>query len=71
MSTLNLAFGLPNVSSTNGVCASYDIVKQHQYPFPKEKYLCASTSLESVHNDLISFPNHFFRASVITKKLII
>lgn len=47
--------GLPKFSCINGVCIYCVIGKQRQDPFPKGKSLHATTRLELVHSDLISF----------------
>jgi hypothetical protein len=60
LSTQNLVLGLPKVSCTDGVCLGCVLGKQHQDPFPKGKALHATTPLELVHSDLMSFPTHSF-----------
>jgi hypothetical protein len=60
LSTQNLVLGLPKVSCTDGVCPGCVLGKQHQDPFPKGKALHATTPLELVHSDLMSFPTHSF-----------
>ena len=53
-------FALPKVSCTKGVCLGFVLGKQHQDPFPKGKASYATTPLELVHSDLMSFPTHSF-----------
>ena len=60
LSTQKLVLGLPKVSCTDGVCSGCVLGKQHQDPFPKGKAWRATTPLELVHNDLMSFPTCSF-----------
>ena len=52
--------GLPKVSCTDGVCPGCVLGKQHQDPFPKGKAWRATTPLELVHSNLMSFPTRSF-----------
>jgi hypothetical protein len=60
LSTQKLVLGLPKVSCTDGVCPGCVLGKQHQDPFPKGKAWRATTPLELVHSDLMSFPTRSF-----------
>lgn len=55
MFTQNLVSNLPKVSHIDEVSAGFTLGKQHQDPFPKEKYLREMTPLELVHSDLMNF----------------
>jgi hypothetical protein len=59
-STQILVLGLPKVSCTGRVCLGCDLDKQHHDRFPKGKALHATTPLELVHSDLMSFPTLSF-----------
>ena len=56
LSSQKLIHRLPKFSCTNGLCLRSVLRKQHQYNFPKGKYLCDTTPCELVHIDLMIFP---------------
>jgi hypothetical protein len=55
LSTQKLVHGLSKVSYNDGVFPGHVLGKQHQDHFPKGKALRATTPIELVHNDLMSF----------------